>query len=156
VSYSVDSSALIDAWHKSYRPSVFRIIWNSWFASLVGSGKMLISRSVYEELRVGGDDLFAWIKTQPKEFVVEDTEDVQRNVARIQADWPNKNTDFTRRLTGADLFVVARAIANGGAVVTHEGMAGNLLDPRIPDACGHLKLESISILDMLEREGFTL
>ena len=155
MSYSIDTSALVDAWHVLYRPSVFDSVWNNWIARLIANGKLVISRSVFDELQVGGDDLFDWVRGHRANCVCEDTEAVQTQVRAIQKDWPDPATDFGRRLRGADLFVIGHAASIRGKVVSHESAAGNFRDSRIPDACRRLGLECLSIMDVLETEGFT-
>jgi len=114
-----------------------------------------MSRSVYDELEVGGDDLFAWFKKNAAITVKEDDQAIQVQVTKIQAQWPNKDTDFQRRLKGADLFVIAQAQENKCAVVSHEQKSGSMRDPKIPDACQHLGLELIQIAEMFKREKFS-
>lgn len=114
-----------------------------------------MSRSVYEELEVGGDDLFAWFKSNGAIFPTEDDEAIQGQVIEIQAQWPVKETDFQRRLKGADLFVVGQARQHKRVVVSHEQKSGSMRDPRIPDACGYLGIECIQIAEMFKREKFS-
>jgi hypothetical protein len=130
-------------------------IWDGWIDGLFSSGKLIASRSVFDELEIGGDDLFKWVKQRQSTFVHEDDEQVQQFVIAIQRDWPIAETDFQRRLTGADLFVIGHAMKTRGLVVSHEQFSGQLLHPRIPDACRHLGLECISLAEMFRCEGFS-
>jgi hypothetical protein len=130
-------------------------VWNEWIVGLIQDGKLIVSRSVFDELQVGGDDLFAWVRGHRATCVQEDNEAIQNQVIAIQRDWPDGGTDFGRRLRGADLFVIGHAVCAQGQVVSHESDAGNLRDPRIPDACNHLGIECLSIMDVLEKEGFS-
>jgi len=114
-----------------------------------------MSRSVFEELEVGGDDLFQWVKNIDAIAVKEDNETVQKRVIQVQSNWPVKETDFQRRLKGADLFVIGHAAEAGGSVVSHEQKSGNLRDPKIPDACSYMGIECIQIAEMFRREGFS-
>jgi len=155
MTYSLDTNACIDAWREYYPYEVFPKVWDGWITSLFEKGMLIVSRSVFDELEVGGDDLFAWVKKNSAAAVREDDEAVQTNVASIQLSWPNKDTDFQRRLKGADLFVIGQAMFIKGIVVSHEQKAGNLRDPKIPDACQHLGIECIQIAEMFKREGFS-
>lgn len=153
--YSIDTNACIDAWREYYPYDVFPKVWDDWMVKLYRDGVLGISRSVFDELEVGGDDLFAWVKANAGDAICEDAEDVQQQVAEIQATWPDKGTDFQRRLKGADLFVIGHAIVQRGSVVSHEQKSGSLRDPKIPDACQRLGVECIQIAEVFKREGFT-
>ena len=153
--YSIDTNACIDAWREYYPYEVFPRVWEDWMVKLYKGGELGISRSVFDELEVGGDDLFAWVKANAGEAIREDTESVQQQVADIQANWPNKDTDFQRRLKGADLFVIGHAIVEKSVVVSHEQKSGSVRDPKIPDACQQLEVDCIQIAEMFKREGFS-
>jgi hypothetical protein len=152
--YSIDSSSLIDGWNSHYPFPVFPRIWDKWFVQLISADLLQASLSVYDELEIGGDALFDWCAAHKPELFLEDTPEIQAKVSEIQANWPNPNTDFTRRLAGADLFVVSQAVFHEGVVVSSERFSGDMLHPKIPDACKHLGIECISIAEMLKRENF--
>lgn len=155
MTYSIDTNACIDAWREFYPYSVFPKVWDGWLTSLFEKGELVMSRSVFEELEVGGDDLFQWVKKIIATAVKEDNEVVQAQVIKLQAEWPVKETDFQRRLKGADLFVIGHVRKDGGIVVSHEQKSGSMRDPKIPDACEHLDIECIRIAEMFRREGFS-
>ena len=51
--------------------------------------------------------------------------------------------------------VIATARARKIVVVTEEGSRGNKNRPKIPLACQHFKVEGMTILDYIERQGWT-
>lgn len=53
-----------------------------------------------------------------------------------------------------DPFVVATAYSTGTAVVTQERPTGSQLRPKIPEACGHLGVPWMSLLDVIRAEGW--
>jgi hypothetical protein len=97
--YSIDTSALIDAWHRDYRLSVFPSLWQR-VAGLIDAGQLVASMTVRGELQRQEDELAEWADGNPGLFA-EDDEEIQAGVRAILAGWPN--IDFTRRLIGADL-----------------------------------------------------
>ena len=149
--YSIDTSALIDGWVRFYPPEVFPALWER-IEDLIVRELLVASQSVFHEIEAGDDSLTEWVKTH-KEMFIEDCEDVQSKVRRIQDDWPNP-VDFTRKLTGADLFVIGLAQVRGFAVVTGEKPTNNLSAPKIPDACLHGGTRCLNLLQMIQEQGW--
>jgi Domain of unknown function (DUF4411) len=148
--YSIDTSALIDAWHRDYRPGVFPSLWRK-MAGLIDAGKLVASMTVRGELSKQEDALAEWADGNPGLFV-EDNEAIQMEVRSILAGWPN--IDFARRLIGADLFVIALAQHRGLAVVTGEKATGTPGNPKIPDACRRYDVKCMRSMDMFEELGW--
>jgi Domain of unknown function (DUF4411) len=108
--YSVDSSALIHAWRRIYRPKNFGFVWEG-FDTLIEEGRFKASIEVYNELQKKDDELFAWCKERKEAMFVEIDDDTQAIVAKIMRDHP-KLVDTTKGRSGADPFVIALAAAN--------------------------------------------
>ena len=85
--YSVDSSALIHAWRRIYRPKNFGFVWDG-FDTLIGEGRFKASIEVFNELEKKDDELFAWCKDRKEEMFVEIDDDTQAIVTRIMRDHP--------------------------------------------------------------------
>jgi hypothetical protein len=105
--YSFDTSAFIDWWVRHYPPAILPSL-KTQMEGIVQEGRLKASRSVYDELEVGGDELFKWVKSLKSEIVVEDNEAVQK-LARLliaKYSFPNKPKNG---LNGADPFVIAHA-----------------------------------------------
>ena len=109
---------------------------------------------VYHELARQDDHLFAWAKSQADLFVAL-TEDVQTAARSILADY-FALVDLKKRGPDADPWVVALAQIHNAKVVAEENPSRNADRPKIPDVCGALGIECISIGDLLEREGVSL
>jgi predicted nucleic acid-binding protein len=149
--FSLDTSALIDAWRNQYRPSVFPSVWEK-MTALIAGGELVASMSVRDEIRAQDDELAEWVENHPVLFL-EDDDEVQARVRRLYAEWP-RPTDFMRFLAGADPFVIGRAACHGFAVVTSERFSGSLDHPKIPDACRHYGVRCIAAMDMFEEMGW--
>lgn len=149
--FSIDTSALIDAWRVDYRPSVFPTLWDR-IAGLIGAGQLVASMTVRDELGLQDDTLAEWAKDKVDLFV-EDDEEVQARVRAVFRDWPRR-ADFTRFLKGADPFVIALAQCRSCTVVTSEKASGSLDHPKIPDACRYHGVRCIRTVDMFEELGW--
>jgi hypothetical protein len=149
--YSVDTSALIDAWHRDYRLSVFPSLWQR-ITGLIEAGQLVASMTVRDELLRQEDELAKWADGNTGLFV-EDDEEIQVGVRELLAGWP-RQVNFARFLTGADPFVIALARRRNFAAVSSERASGSLEAPRIPDACRHYGVRCIRAMDMFEELGW--
>ena len=73
MSYSVDTSALLDAWVRYYPPDVFETLWKQ-LDSLVAKGRLLAIDEVRRELEKKDDELFKWVSARPAMIVTLDEE----------------------------------------------------------------------------------
>jgi hypothetical protein len=150
--YSFDSSALIHAWRRAYRPKNFPSFWRL-MEELAHDGRFKISSEVYGELESKDDDVFAWCKAHKAEIFVDIDEDVQDRVIEIMGAYP-RIVDTKKGKSGGDPFVIA--IASCGkdisAVVTEENPGGN----RIPQVCSEEQIDCVNLADLIEREGWIL
>ena len=64
---------------------------------------------MYDELEVGGDELFKWVKSLKSEIVIEDDEVVQKLARSLIAKYSSPNRP-KNGLNGADPFIIARAV----------------------------------------------
>jgi hypothetical protein len=100
VIYSMDSSSLIHAWHRIYRPKNFGFVWDG-FDTLISARRLRASVEVYNELQKKDDELFAWCKKRKLEMFADLDEITQTIVAQIMRDHP-KLVDTTKGRSGAD------------------------------------------------------
>src|ERR1700756_3606802 len=105
--YSVDSSALIHAWRRVYRPKNFGFVWNG-FDSLIENKRLCASVEVYHELEKKDDELFAWCKERKEKLFIEIDDNIQGIVRNILNDHP-RLVDTVKGRSGADPFVIALA-----------------------------------------------
>jgi Domain of unknown function (DUF4411) len=149
--YSVDSSALIHAYRRIYRPKNFGFVWEG-FDKLIGEGRFKSSIEVYNELQKKDDELFAWCKERKETMFVEIDDVTQALVAKIMAAHP-KLVDTTKGRSGADPFVIALAQSiNPQMMVVTEEYPGK---ERIPDVCDAQKIDHCGIADLIEKEEWT-
>ena len=98
------------------------------------------------------DEAHEWAQAQDGFFVPMDDE-IQDAVSALLAEYP-RLLDTRRGRSGADPFVIALAKVRGCAVVTGEHRSGSLKRPKIPDVCLAIGGESMSLLDLIRREGW--
>jgi len=149
--FSIDTSAILDGWTRHYPREAFPGLWRH-LEELIRSGDLRASEEVRYELEKKEDEAFAWARGQEGFFVPMDDE-IQDAVSAILADHP-RLLDTRRGRSGADPFVIALAKVRGCAVVSGERPSGSLQRPKIPDVCLALHLESMSLLDLIRREGW--
>ena len=117
MTYCIDTDALIHSWRDNYRRAAFPTFWER-LSTLANDGTLISSRTVSEEIKEFDDDLIEW-RDEHEDMFLEDDEAVQQRVQTIYAEWPVA-VDWTKRLLGADLFVIAQAQEHNCSVVTHE------------------------------------
>lgn len=149
--YSVDSSALIHAYRRIYRPKNFGFVWEG-FDKLIAEGRFKSSIEVYNELQKKDDELFAWCKERKEAMFVEIDDTTQEIVALIMAAHP-KLVDTAKGRSGADPFVMALAASTKPQmwVVTEEYPGKE----RIPDVCNAQNIDHCGVADLIEKEGWT-
>lgn len=150
--YSIDSSSLIHAWNRAYRPKNFPTFWRL-LEDLIEEGRLKASIEVYNELKKKDDEVLAWAKIHKDKLFVEIDEPTQDEVIGLMANYPTL-VDTTKGRSGGDPFVIALALASDPQmiVVTQEDR-GKM---RIPDVCGAVGVECINLADLIEREDWRI
>ncbi|MBT3801102.1 MAG: DUF4411 family protein [Bacteroidetes bacterium] len=153
--YSIDTSAILDAWVRHYPHDIFPSFWNR-FKSLAKSQVGIATELIDHELGKKDDGCHKWFKENNLSgFFVELTDSVQNAVSDIL-----KNPNYQRLIEDrkgayrADPFVIALAKVEDLIVVTGEKATNNLNKPKIPDVCKDMGIECINILDLMRREGW--
>jgi hypothetical protein len=148
--YSIDSSALIHAWRRVYRPRNFAFVWNG-FGTLIEEGRLRSSIEVYTELEKKDDELFKWCKDRKAGLFVELDEAIQNHVTRIMKAYP-RLVDTVKGRSGADPFVIGlAATTNPTMTVVTEEQPGKI---KIPDVCKAEKIDCIGLADLIEHENW--
>jgi hypothetical protein len=148
MSYSVDTSALLDWWVRYYPPDVFLSLKRQ-IEALADNGKFLIIDEVQRELQKKDDDLYKWTSDDPNMIVAIDTE-IQSQARVVIKHYPSLTQTKSAMGGSADPFVIAMAQVRGLTVVTAE--APRPSRPRIPDACRGLAVPCINLLELFRRE----
>lgn len=151
-SYSIDTSSLIEAWHRRYPQDVFPALWSG-LDDLISANRLQASDEVLVELRKKDDELHTWAKARPNLFQALD-EPIQLAVAEILSVHPRLVNNQKGR-SQADPFVIALARVRRFTVVTNEVALGSLDRPRIPDVCKAMGMECINILGLIRAERWT-
>lgn len=150
--YSIDSSSLIHAWHRAYRPKNFRTFW-AHLEDLIDEGRLKASIEVLDELKKKDDDVYAWAKQRKESLFVELDDPTQDAVVYLMETY-ERLVDTAKGKSGGDPFVIGLALASEPRmVVVTEEDAGKV---RIPDVCHDEGLESIRLADLIERENWQM
>lgn len=148
--YCVDTSSLLEAWIRSYPPNSFPGLWDR-LDSLIGEERLWSSEEVLRELEQRDDDMYEWASDRDHIFLPLD-EDVQDAATRLLERHPRLMGERANR-NHADPFVIATAWVRGLAVVTEEA-EGSAERPRIPFVCQDLSIPNISVLELIQQEGW--
>lgn len=153
VVYSFDSSSLIHAWRRAYRPRNFVTFWRQ-MEQLVEEGRLKISIEVYGELSKKDDELFEWCKQRKDQIVVDIDDAVQTRMIELMASYP-RLVDTASGKSGGDPWVIALASCGlpPSVVVTQETKSGKV---RIPDVCDAESVPWCDLADFIEKEGWQL
>lgn len=150
MTYSFDTSALIEPWIRRYPPDIFSPVW-TWLEHLVEEGTVGAIDEVKLEIDRQDDGLSDWVRSQEKLFVPPSA-DVQTALRHVLTAFPNL-ADHDRDRSGADPWVISHALAGGLSVVTYETI-GKRNKPKIPNACEYFGIPCLSLVDVLRQTGF--
>jgi len=122
----------------------------------MADGRLIASEEVLRELEKKADDLHAWARQHDHMFAPTDAE-IQGAVRAILAR-PELYllVDSHKNRSWSDPFVIALAKLRGCVVVSQEFPTNNPTNPKIPDACRHLGIRCISLLDLILEEGWVM
>ncbi|MHB1033051.1 MAG: DUF4411 family protein [Pirellulales bacterium] len=149
MSYSVDTSALLEAWVRHYPPDVFPTLWEQ-IEGLIGDGRLLAIDEVLRELERKADEVHDWARRHGTMFVATD-EAVMQRATEVLNQFSSLAEAQSQR-GKADPFVIALAMERDLTVVTAEHSKPTR--PRIPDVCRQLQVPCISLIDLFRREGW--
>lgn len=150
--YSIDTSAILEAWRRRYPPDVFPAVWRR-LEDVIENGDLAASEEVLLEIEKRDDEVHAWAKKYKATMFVPIDEEQQRGVAAILAAH-EKLVDTRKNRSAADPFVIAVAQANGCPVVTAEVATGKPERPNIPDVCTAMGIRCLSLLEFFREQGW--
>jgi hypothetical protein len=151
--YWVDANSFIWGARDPFPMSGMMAYW-SWFEKQVASGKITSHRMVIDEVLAGTkktdtDPLIVWVRSRKDKLAdsAAESKDCQELVGKLcqfsyDTFGPAKTAEFTR---GADLWLIARAKLDDGAVVTQES---DKKPVRIPTVCNHFGVPFKTIFQM--------
>lgn len=152
--YSLDTSALIAAFHERYPINSFPSLWCK-IEELIKNGRLKMSEVVFEEA-MRDTEIKQWCdQNQLKhDFQVTIDESVQLHVNEVLLQFPKLVDDRTGK-SGADPWAIALAMMTQNCiVVTEENPTNSEKRPKIPDACAHFNLQCIKIVELIGRENW--
>lgn len=151
--YSVDTSSLLQAWQRAYPPQLFPRLWSA-LDELIEAGRLRATIEVYHELQRKNDELAAWAKERKSALFVDIDDKLQTALSSLMAGHP-RLVDTKTGKSGADPFVIALAQITPGCLVVSDEQGGSVKSPKIPTVCQALNIECLTILQLIEREGWT-
>jgi hypothetical protein len=150
--FCLDTSALIEPWHRRYPMDVFPSFWDR-LDQWIDGGRAIAPDEVLREIAKVDDDLHTWAKQRAALFRPPEA-DVQKAVKAILRDYP-RLVDSKRGRSIADPWVIAQAQVASAAVVTEEQRSTGS-SPRIPDVCDSLGLQYTNVLGLIREMGLKL
>jgi predicted nucleic acid-binding protein len=152
--YVLDTN-VISHLHKHYYRSRFVSLWKN-FDDLVTAGRITSTREAYNELLDGAGADTDWAKANAKIFATPDAQEgafVARiySVPHFQANIEKQK--IIRGGRNADAFIIARAFAVNGTVVTKERYKPNAV--KIPNICDHFNVPCLDLEGFMEKEDWT-
>lgn len=153
--YLFDSNTLIEAKNRYYSMTVCPAYW-IWLIKKNQSLDVASISLVRKELTDGSDELAAWAGANVELFIDVDDEETQINfgeVANLVAEQSSKMKAgaVEEFLSGADPWLIAKAMTTGATVVTHESYHPDAKKKfLIPNVCKHFGVNWINTFEMLE------
>ncbi len=152
--FSFDSSSLIHAWNRAYRPKNFPTFWEH-LEGHVRAGVVVASIEVMHELARKDDGIHAWCKALSADLCVDVDDDQQEHLRHIMGTYP-RLVDTVSGKSGGDPFVIALAKARfQKIIVVSEEDRGRKDSPRIPDVCAAEKIDCYKLADFIEHCGWS-
>lgn len=159
--YWLDTSVYITAKQGPYRFNVFGVFW-AFLSEQLDAGTIRSPKLVYQEIvsnEQSHDDLAIWAKSRRGNGLCVSpsakVQDALRKIGDYVASKPRyPQPQKARFLSGADPWLIAHALVDGGVVVTLEtDLKPESQKVRIPDVCTHFGVRCINTSDMLEELG---
>ena len=152
--YLLDSNTFIEAKNRYYNMTVCPAYWH-WILQKFDTQDIASIAMVGKELREGNDELATWAKDNPGLFIGIDDVETQECFAKVANHVMEKSSLMKvgaaeEFLSGADPWLIAKAMVTGATVVTHE-----VLNPEIkkkfliPNICEEFGVDWINTFDML-------
>jgi hypothetical protein len=142
----------------NYYPDHFPTFWTQ-FEKAVSDGEIKSVREVYNELEVQlpvtEKEIWKWIKEHKPMFAIPGDDETAFVAEIFKVPHFGALVGEQQRLKGnpvADPFLVASAQCCAGCVVTEEALKPNAA--KIPNVCGHFKVNCTNVLGFLKQKGW--
>ncbi len=147
--YVLDANVLI--YLNRHQPiDVYPSVWMK-LGELFRGGVLISSHEVFEEIAIGKDGLFEWIKDFEDSFLPSD-ENIQMCVRGI-LQTHRMLVEGGRKNNNADPFIIAVAKEMNCTVVTDESMSGEQQPPKVPNVCADLHIKCINTIQFMRETG---
>ncbi len=152
----LDSNTLIEAKNRYYNMSFCPAYWQ-WISIQNQAAEVSSISMVADELKKGNDELAQWVIKNPKLFSgVDDTETQAAFSKVVQAlsEQANqmKNGALDEFLSGADPWLIAKAMTTGAVVVTQESYNPDIKRKfQIPNVCKIFNVQWMNTFDLLAK-----
>ena len=144
--FSFDSSALIHAWNRAYRPGNFPSFWAQ-LNDVIEEGLVVASVEVLAELERKDDGIYKWCRQRASKFSIDIDDEQQTHLRHIMGTYP-RLVDTAKGRSGGDPFVIALArVRSKQIVVVSEEDSGKT---RIPDVCRAEGIGCKNLADFIE------
>jgi hypothetical protein len=148
--YSIDTSAILDAWVRYYPRDVFPYVWTK-LEELIDQGVLFATEEVLFEFEKKDDDVYKWAQQHGNLFVP-----IDREIQVVVSDILNDHKELTKEGRGrADPFVIALAELREACVLTGEKPTNSLNRPKIPDVCEARGVRWSNILGLFREQKWT-
>lgn len=154
--YLLDANVFIEAKNRYYAFDICPGFWD-WMDYVVEDGKVMSIAPVRDELLAGKDELADWVEARKNEEwfnAVSDTK-TQKNFSEIAA-WvqasPYREPAKAKFLSGADPWLIAKAMTIGAKIVTHEVAEPNARRRiPLPNVCDQFSVGWANTFDLLRK-----
>lgn len=160
MAYVLDTNVFISAKNLHYGFDFCPAFWE-WIIHKNKVGEVFSIEKVGDELQALEDDLSEWAAARGPQLFVPPDSSVVPELARV-SQWVQgqnyKPAATNLFLQGADLYLIAQALARRHVVVTHEKPANSRNIVKIPNVCIALGVKCMNPFEMLrtERARFAL
>jgi hypothetical protein len=160
MAYLLDANVFIQGKNLHYGFDFCPGFWD-WIVRENGAGRVFSIEKVGDELLAGADELAGWARARGAGLFLPPDPAMLGALPRVSV-WALGQgyaaTAVSTFFQVADYYLVARALAHGDIVVTHEVPANSVNKVKIPNACIGLGIKCMTPFEMLrlERARFVL
>ena len=160
MAYILDANVFIQAKNLHYGFDFCPAFWD-WVTRKNAAGRVISIERIGDELQAGADELTEWSKRMGGRLFVPPDAAMLGTLPQVST-WVSSQSYSAAAvntfLQVADYYLVARALAHGDVVVTHEVAAESVHKVKIPNVCIGMGVKCMNPYEMLrvERARFVL
>jgi hypothetical protein len=153
MAYLLDANVFIQAKRLHYGLDFCPAFWE-WLIEENSKGNVVSIEKVSDEIEAGGDELWSWARQRGDAFYLKPAASLPIALGQVSTWATSQNYDpaaVNTFLQVADYYLVAQALADNHAVVTHEIPSTSKKRIKIPDACLGVKVDFVTPFEMLRK-----